>query len=39
MMDYLGLILMIIFAFFVGRIYEYRVKLRECENCVEGFKK
>lgn len=28
-MDFLGLIIIIIFAFFAGRIYEYRVNLKE----------
>ncbi|VFF18306.1 Uncharacterised protein [Clostridioides difficile] len=32
-MNFLGMIILIIFAFFVGRIYEYRFNLRECENC------
>ncbi|EQE71889.1 hypothetical protein QCK_4032 [Clostridioides difficile CD45] len=32
-MIFLGMIILIIFAFFIGRIYEYRVNLRECENC------
>ncbi len=32
-MNFLGMIILIIFAFFIGRIYEYRVNSRECENC------
>lgn len=36
-MDFLGLVIIIIFAFFIGRIYEYRIDLKECKKCKEGF--
>lgn len=39
-MHILTCILLIIASFMVGRIYEYRLQLKECENCdnIGGFK-
>ncbi|MDV9723730.1 hypothetical protein RHG08_20795 [Clostridioides difficile] len=37
-MNFLGMIILIIFVFFIGRIYEYRVNSRDCRYC-EGMTK
>ncbi|WP_255611741.1 hypothetical protein [Clostridioides sp. ZZV14-6044] len=39
-MSILTSIVLIISSFIVGRVYEYRLNLKECENCdnMRGFK-